>query len=151
MSHIAEPLAAKCCGQKERCINCPEPESESPPILSLVKMPTALEGFTKDEMLDLVAGYSTLGQHPRDKRLLELLVQTELSRRQTPEPLVLTNPEASLELQEVIERHVMNVVTLRGGNKTEAAKLLGIDRRTLYRRLASYKKRASKKAQEKQT
>lgn len=39
-----------------------------------------------------------------------------------------------------VERaHIEGVLLLLGGNKAKAAKVLGIDRRTLYRRLMSYR------------
>ena len=41
-----------------------------------------------------------------------------------------------LTLDEMARRYVQRVLTACGGNKTHAAKLLGIDRRSLYRRLA---------------
>lgn len=39
-------------------------------------------------------------------------------------------------LQEIEESHIRAAVERCGGNMTQAAKLLGIDRRTLYRRAA---------------
>ena len=36
---------------------------------------------------------------------------------------------------EVQQRYVMQVVAATGGNKTQAARILGIDRRSIYRRL----------------
>lgn len=41
-------------------------------------------------------------------------------------------------LAEVEREHVIEVLRSTGGDKTEAARLLGIDRRTLYRRLEAY-------------
>jgi transcriptional regulator of acetoin/glycerol metabolism len=41
--------------------------------------------------------------------------------------------EALLTLDEVQKRHLMRVLRETGGNKARAAKILGIDRRTLYR------------------
>ncbi len=41
--------------------------------------------------------------------------------------------EALLTLDEVEKRHLMRVLRETGGNKARAAKILGIDRRTLYR------------------
>jgi DNA-binding NtrC family response regulator len=43
-----------------------------------------------------------------------------------------------LTLDELERRHVLEAVRLLGGNKARAAQVLGIDRSTLYRRLAEY-------------
>ncbi|MCI0668857.1 MAG: helix-turn-helix domain-containing protein, partial [Myxococcaceae bacterium] len=41
-------------------------------------------------------------------------------------------------LAEVEKRHILTVLEAVGGNKSTAAQLLGVDRRTLYRKLATY-------------
>ncbi len=41
-------------------------------------------------------------------------------------------------LDEIDRRYIMRVLTLLGGNKARAAEMLGLDRRTLYRRLEKY-------------
>lgn len=41
-------------------------------------------------------------------------------------------------LVEIEKRHIMRVLASTGGNKTRAAKLLGIDTKTLYNRLKAY-------------
>ena len=41
-------------------------------------------------------------------------------------------------LAEVEKRHIMRVLSSTGGNKTRAAKILGIDTKTLYNKLKSY-------------
>lgn len=43
-----------------------------------------------------------------------------------------------VSLLEVERHHILRAIRLLGGNKTMAAELLGIDRRTLYRRLQQY-------------
>ena len=45
------------------------------------------------------------------------------------------SPAQLLTLAEVQQRYVMQVVAATGGNKTQAARILGIDRRSIYRRL----------------
>ena len=39
-----------------------------------------------------------------------------------------------LDLQTVAERHIARVLKLTSGNKSEAARILGVDRRTLLRK-----------------
>jgi two-component system, NtrC family, response regulator HydG len=41
-------------------------------------------------------------------------------------------------IDELERRYIHRVLTLVGGNKSRAADLLGLDRRTLYRRLDRY-------------
>jgi two-component system response regulator HydG len=48
--------------------------------------------------------------------------------------------EHMLTLQELEKRYVERVLALTLGNKTQAAKLLGLDRRTLYRKLERYER-----------
>lgn len=47
-------------------------------------------------------------------------------------------PQQIIPLQELQERYIENVLRSVQGNKTQAAKLLGVDRRTLYRKLERY-------------
>ena len=57
----------------------------------------------------------------------------------TREPLELETSAANvLPLNEVERRHILRAIELVGGNKTAAAKLLGINRRTLQRRLRDF-------------
>lgn len=51
--------------------------------------------------------------------------------------------ERVLNLEEVERRYIEKVLRLSGGNKLQAAKLLGLDRRTLYRKLERYEARQS--------
>jgi len=50
-----------------------------------------------------------------------------------PEGSVLTMPLAEIE-----KRHILRVLASTGGNKTRAAKVLGIDTKTLYNKLKAY-------------
>ncbi len=47
-------------------------------------------------------------------------------------------PQQIIPLHELQERYIENVLRSVQGNKTQAAKLLGVDRRTLYRKLERY-------------
>jgi two-component system response regulator AtoC len=48
------------------------------------------------------------------------------------------DPDQLLALDEVERRYIARVLELLGGNKSQAARVLGVDRRTLYRRLARH-------------
>jgi two-component system response regulator HydG len=48
------------------------------------------------------------------------------------------DPAELLPMEEVERRYVLRVLEAVGGNKTMAARVLGFDRRTLYRKLESY-------------
>jgi transcriptional regulator with GAF, ATPase, and Fis domain len=49
----------------------------------------------------------------------------------------------TLPLAEVEKRHILRVVASTGGNKTRAARILGIDTKTLYNKLKGYQASAS--------
>ncbi len=48
------------------------------------------------------------------------------------------DPTAVVTLEELEKRYILRVLTLMGGNKSQAAQALGVDRRTLYRKLARF-------------
>jgi len=48
------------------------------------------------------------------------------------------DPTAVVTLEELEKRYILRVLTLMGGNKSQAAQVLGVDRRTLYRKLARF-------------
>jgi DNA-binding NtrC family response regulator len=52
-----------------------------------------------------------------------------------------------LPLHEVERRYILNVLEVLGGNKSSAAAALGVDRRTLYRKLDEYRAASSEDAQ----
>jgi two-component system response regulator HydG len=47
------------------------------------------------------------------------------------------NPDELFSLEEMERRYIRKVLAAVGGNKTQAARILGLDRRTLYRRIES--------------
>jgi DNA-binding NtrC family response regulator len=49
-----------------------------------------------------------------------------------------TDPADIAPLEEVERRHILHVLDASGGNRTMAARLLGLDRKTLYRKLQAY-------------
>lgn len=55
--------------------------------------------------------------------------------------------EVPLTLDELEKDHIRAVLTATRGNKRLAAELLGIDRRTLYRKLDRYQLRTTRKGE----
>lgn len=58
------------------------------------------------------------------------------------------HPEHILSLEEVERRYIEQVLALSGDNKSQAARLLGLDRRTLYRKLERYEQGTESRAHE---
>ena len=52
-------------------------------------------------------------------------------------------PQEIVTLEEIDRRYIMRVLKLLNGNKARAAEVLGLDRRTLYRRLEKYEGKTS--------
>ena len=48
------------------------------------------------------------------------------------------DPAELVPLEEVERRYILRVLEAVGGNKTQAAQVLGLDRKTLYRKLERY-------------
>ena len=48
------------------------------------------------------------------------------------------DPSELVSLEEVERRYIAHVLAAVGGNRSHAARILGIDRKTLYRKLESY-------------
>ncbi len=61
----------------------------------------------------------------------------KIRNQQTRRTAALSGPDATelLTLEEVERRHVVRVLEACNGNRTDAAKILGLDRKTLYRKL----------------
>jgi transcriptional regulator of acetoin/glycerol metabolism len=66
-----------------------------------------------------------LPQKVRDHQAKDVVVSTE-------------DPRRLMTLEELERRYISRVLEMLGGNKTQAARVLGVDRRTLYRRLARH-------------
>ncbi|MED5373283.1 MAG: sigma-54 dependent transcriptional regulator [Myxococcota bacterium] len=58
-----------------------------------------------------------------------------VQRRQQAAPPPPADPDELLPLVDVERAHILRVLTAVGGNKTRAASVLGLDRKTLYRKL----------------
>ena len=67
----------------------------------------------------------------------------EKIRRHRPDRLSVAADDAAeiVTLDELERRYITRVIGLLGGNKARAAQLLGLDRRTLYRKLSKYESR----------
>lgn len=52
-----------------------------------------------------------------------------------------TDPSELVRLEEVERRYIFHVLEAAGGNKTTAARILGIERKTLYRKLEHFERR----------
>lgn len=76
------------------------------------------------ELQNLVEAAVSLGGDTLDADLIRSLLGTEVER---------TGPEP-LDLASIERRHIARVLELAGGNKTRAAELLGVNRRTLQRK-----------------
>jgi DNA-binding NtrC family response regulator len=75
------------------------------------------------ELQNLIEGAVSLAERDIDADLIRSLLGTP--SQQSPEPLDLVSLE---------KRHIARVLKLTGGNKSEAAKILGLDRKTLQRK-----------------
>ncbi len=58
----------------------------------------------------------------------------------SPQMPVIPDPSAMLPLEEVERRYIMQVLELVGGRRAEAARILQVDRKTLYRKLERWGK-----------
>ena len=78
-----------------------------------------------------------------DHLSVEDLPEKIAARRQTSRPASAEEESGEiLTLEEVDRRYIARVIGLLDGNKSRAATLLGLDRRTLYRRLEKYEAEA---------
>jgi two-component system response regulator HydG len=69
---------------------------------------------------------------------VEDLPEKVVARRSTPFAVAVEQTDEILTLDEVDRRYIARALALLDGNKSRAADLLGVDRRTLYRRLEKY-------------
>jgi two-component system response regulator HydG len=89
------------------------------------------------ELENCIEGAVALARSP----IISVRDLPERVRRAQPSTTVVDDVASDLPMMPLFElerHHILKVIRLLGGNKTLAATLLGIDRRTLYRRLALY-------------
>jgi two-component system response regulator HydG len=102
-----------------------------------------LEGL-EPEALAVLAAYSWPGNVRELKNVMERAVVVARGRRVGAEELTfLQEPgpagRAPATLDEVERDHIQRVLAAQGGNVTRSAEVLGIDRRTLTRKLKRYR------------
>jgi transcriptional regulator with PAS, ATPase and Fis domain len=84
------------------------------------------------ELENLLEGAAALSQGRTIRR--EDLQWLPAASSSVGEPLIAPGEEEIPDLRALEERHIRRVLRLAGGNKSRAARLLGISRRTLYRK-----------------
>jgi two-component system response regulator AtoC len=77
------------------------------------------------ELQNLIEGAVSLADGDIDADLVRSLMGSTSAPQSSPEPL---------DLKTLEKRHIARVLKLAGGNKTEAARILGLDRKTLQRK-----------------
>jgi len=94
------------------------------------------------------------------ERAVALTASESITVRDLPEkvrqyragpPSLGTEGGSFLPLHEVERRYILGVLEAMGGNKSTAASVLGVDRRTLYRKLAEYQATSPDKPDEPET
>ena len=108
------------------------------------KQGKSVEGFSDDAMKTLT-GYTWPGNVRELENTVERLVVFARDKTLTSQDLVYSNTLFSeimdaepTSLDEMERRHVMKVLARANGNKSRAAQLLGIDRKTLRNKLRKY-------------
>ncbi|MCD6138168.1 MAG: sigma-54-dependent Fis family transcriptional regulator [Deltaproteobacteria bacterium] len=103
-----------------------------------------IDGISKDAMKALME-YNWPGNVRELENTIERLIVFARGRTITPEDLIYSNTivprteiSEPMRLDEVEQQHIMRVFSSVGGNKTRAAELLGIDRKTLRAKLKKY-------------
>jgi DNA-binding NtrC family response regulator len=119
--------------QRYAAANHQEPRRFSPEALRLL-LSYAWPGNVR-ELQNAVEHALTIGIEP-ELTIADLPPQISglVSAGSAPEPV-----DAGRTLAEVERRHIFRILEETGGNHVRAAEILGIDRRTLYRKLERYK------------
>jgi two-component system response regulator HydG len=115
--HLVRAFLEEFCRREE--IPLPTLRSEALALLLAYDFPGNVR-----ELQNVVEGAVSLADGEIDAELVRSLLAA------TPQP---TSPEA-LDLATLERRHIGRVLKLTGGNKSEAAKILGLDRKTLQRK-----------------
>ncbi len=86
------------------------------------------------ELRNVIERALALTQH-NQLTIEDLPEQLKQSKGETPLPASLVDPGNILPLEEMESRYIRQVLEQLDGNRTLAARLLGVDRKTLYRKL----------------
>jgi transcriptional regulator with PAS, ATPase and Fis domain len=114
--HLVRAFLEEFCGREG--IPVPALRSEALALLLAYDFPGNVR-----ELQNLIEGAVSLAERDIDAGLIRSLLGTP--SQQSPEPLDLVSLE---------KRHISRVLKMTGGNKSEAAKILGLDRKTLQRK-----------------
>jgi len=102
------------------------------------------------EGLSRLMGYDFPGNVRELENIIERAMIIETGRELTPASLLLGSSlpsilqegknegEATLSLEETEKRHILRILSLCGGKKTEAAAMLGINKTTLWRKMKKF-------------
>ncbi|MEK7333015.1 MAG: helix-turn-helix domain-containing protein, partial [Nitrospirota bacterium] len=97
--------------------------------------------FSKDA-LDAISEYSWPGnvrelQNVLHRTLLLSKADT-ITRKDLPADLITGNKISGSRLEDIEKNHILKILREAGGQRGRAAEILGIDPKTLYRKLMSY-------------
>jgi two-component system response regulator HydG len=88
------------------------------------------------ELQNCIERATALTQHERI--VVEDLPETIRGYRRSHVLIATDDPSELVPLSEVERRYILRVLEAVGGNKTSAAQILGVTRKTLYRKLEEY-------------
>ena len=77
---------------------------------------------------------------PRETKFFELLAELSSSMSDGARLLrtIMEDPKDLVTMHEIEKRYILRVLKAVGGSRTEAARILDLDRKTLYRKLDAY-------------
>ena len=88
------------------------------------------------ELKNCIEGAVTLARH--DKITVDDLPEKIRAFKSTHVLVAGSSPDELVSMEEVEKRYIARVLEAVGGSRTSAARILGLDRKTLYRKIRSY-------------